>query len=182
MRQSRALFMLYLTNHSGSQRSGWASSLSFESQSPAFTTPLATSTPSAPSSSDFSTSSPLTIPAPQRTFPLYPALLTSDTVSLINPGLALDTAIPEPISCGGSMARYFVPSEVSLTASFVVLAQRHASIPAASSFGTSFLSSAMGMVDSLWLRMVPDAPAALTDSTSIAPVVLSPDSALKVWL
>jgi len=71
----------------------------------AFTTPLEIKIPSEPSSKAFSISFLSTIPAPQRTLTLEDIYFTSRTESLIIDGFALDTAIPFPISSGGSIAR-----------------------------------------------------------------------------
>ena len=50
------------------------------------------------------TSAPEIIPAPQRSLVLRLELWTALTAFVINSGLSLDTARPEPISSGGSIA------------------------------------------------------------------------------
>jgi hypothetical protein len=61
--------------------------------------------PSAPSSRAFSTSVLSTMPAPQRTLTVEEFSFTTCTESFMIEGFAFDTAIPFPISSGGSMAR-----------------------------------------------------------------------------
>ena len=70
----------------------------------AFTTPLATSTPSVPSFKAAATSLPVVMPAPQRTITLGLTCFMSFMVFVTTSGLALDTGMPVPINSGGSMA------------------------------------------------------------------------------
>ncbi len=65
--------------------------------------PLATSTPHTPNLKAASTSLPSTIPAPHMisTYGFFAAALTD---SVITSGLALETATPDPMSSGGSIA------------------------------------------------------------------------------
>ncbi len=64
--------------------------------------PLATRIPFDPSSNAFATSSPETIPAPQSSFVFV--FFTAFAAFAINSGFSLETAFPEPISSGGSIA------------------------------------------------------------------------------
>ena len=73
-------------------------------QSFALIIPLATRIPFDPNSIAFATSSPDTIPAPQSNFVLFFDLLTMPAALAINSGFSLDTAFPEPINSGGSIA------------------------------------------------------------------------------
>jgi len=66
--------------------------------------PLATRIPFDPNSNAFATSSPETIPAPQSSFVLFFALFTACAAFEISSGFSLETAFPEPISSGGSIA------------------------------------------------------------------------------
>ena len=66
--------------------------------------PLATKIPFDPNSDAFSTSSPDTIPAPHSNLVLFFALFTAITAFEINSGFSVETAFPEPINSGGSMA------------------------------------------------------------------------------
>ena len=67
--------------------------------------PLATRIPFDPNSTAFETSCPETIPAPQRSFVLLFALFTAFAAFVINSGLSVDTAFPDPImASGGSIA------------------------------------------------------------------------------
>ena len=84
--------------------------------------PLATRMPFDPNSDALATSSPDTIPAPQRSFVLFSELFTILAAFLIRSGFSVDTAFPEPINSGGSIAmksgsifKYFFTSATSLT-------------------------------------------------------------------
>ena len=66
--------------------------------------PLATKIPFDPNSIDFATSSPDTIPAPHSSFVLFFELFTILAAFSIRSGFSLDTAFPEPINSGGSIA------------------------------------------------------------------------------
>ena len=70
----------------------------------ALTIPLATNIPTDPRSIAAETSSPETIPAPQSNFVLFLEDLTALTALVINSGFSFETAFPEPISSGGSIA------------------------------------------------------------------------------
>ena len=66
--------------------------------------PLATRIPLEPNSDAFFTSCPETIPAPHSNFVLFFALFTAITALEINSGFSVETAFPEPINSGGSIA------------------------------------------------------------------------------
>ena len=70
----------------------------------AFTIPLASKTPSAPSSIAFATSFPFFTPAPHKTFTFSSTSLTALTLLLTIPGSAVVTDISPPINSGGSTA------------------------------------------------------------------------------
>ena len=69
--------------------------------------PLASKTPSEPSSIAFATSLPFFTPAPHRTFTFLSIFLTASTLPLTIPGSADVTDISPPISSGGSTAIKF---------------------------------------------------------------------------
>ena len=71
------------------------------------TTPDATSTPTAPSSIAFFTSSPFFIPAPTITWLHFFPSHILNTDSVIISGFAVDTETSPPISSGGSTATKF---------------------------------------------------------------------------
>ena len=54
----------------------------------------------------FFTSSPDTIPAPQSNFVEFLACLIARDALVINSGFCFETAFPEPISSGGSIAKH----------------------------------------------------------------------------
>jgi len=73
-------------------------------QSFALIIPLATKIPFDPNSMAFATSSPETMPAPQRSFVLFFELFIMLAAFEINSGCSFDTAFPDPINSGGSIA------------------------------------------------------------------------------
>ena len=86
--------------------------------------PLETRIPLAPRSKADLTSSPVTIPAPQITETSESILDIEFTESVIIFGFALDTAIPEPINSGGSIAIKLGEKEANDEASFESLAHK----------------------------------------------------------
>ena len=70
----------------------------------ALTIPLATKIPLEPSEIAAETSSPETIPAPQRSLVLFFAPETALAAFTIRSGCSFDTALPDPINSGGSIA------------------------------------------------------------------------------
>jgi len=70
------------------------------------TIPLATRMPCEPNSIARSTSSVVTIPAPQRSFVEFLAFFTANNDFVISSGRSLEIALPVPINSGGSIAMY----------------------------------------------------------------------------
>ena len=70
------------------------------------TIPLATRIPREPSSIARSTSSAVTIPAPQRSFVEFLAFFIANSDFVISSGRSLEIALPVPINSGGSIAMY----------------------------------------------------------------------------
>ena len=66
--------------------------------------PLATRIPLDPNSFALEISSPEIIPAPQSNFVLFSASFTALTALMINSGFSFETAFPDPINSGGSIA------------------------------------------------------------------------------
>src|SRR5437867_13145794 len=86
------------------------------------------------------------------------------------------------MSSGGSTARYSVDRLASLLTSRGVSPQTQTSSPSDLRRGIAVFNPAGGTLASLWLRILPAAPAALSDSGMSAPVLCPtwPTSALRL--